>query len=184
MYNLYFQEMYNKILTLTYSMYALILIPIFILYSIGLYKLAKNQNIQNAWLAWMPVGNYYILGLLIKDAPYIKNKFKKIEIIALICGAVYALANIIPLLYQTQYMGKLTANINTFITSPAYMNLMIISLIVVLISICTKAFIIFMYYHLFKIYAPYEATLYTVLCVFSYSFVFLFSIRDYKKTTT
>lgn len=48
----------------------LILILATILYiigSIGLYKMAKNDGVRNAWLAWVPIGNYYILGYLLKD---------------------------------------------------------------------------------------------------------------------
>jgi hypothetical protein len=39
----------------------------YILASIGLYKLAFNQRIENPWLAWIPIANLYILGKLIKN---------------------------------------------------------------------------------------------------------------------
>jgi len=41
-----------------------IAIVVYILQSIALYKLSSKNNIQNAWLAWIPVGNMYILGKL------------------------------------------------------------------------------------------------------------------------
>ncbi len=34
--------------------------------SIGLMTLAKNKGIENAWLAWIPVGNLYILGKIVE----------------------------------------------------------------------------------------------------------------------
>lgn len=39
-------------------------VVVYILQSIALYKLAYKNNIQNAWLAWLPIGNMYILGKL------------------------------------------------------------------------------------------------------------------------
>ena len=33
-----------------------------ILGSVGLYKVAKRRGIAHAWLAWLPIGNHWILG--------------------------------------------------------------------------------------------------------------------------
>lgn len=41
-----------------------IAIIIYVFQSIALYKLADKNNIANAWLSWIPVGNMYILGKL------------------------------------------------------------------------------------------------------------------------
>lgn len=37
----------------------------YIFSSLGLYKMALNEGIPNPWLAWIPVGNSYIMGELI-----------------------------------------------------------------------------------------------------------------------
>ena len=37
----------------------------YILAAIGLYTMAKNQDIENAWIAWIPVVQLYIIGRLI-----------------------------------------------------------------------------------------------------------------------
>lgn len=42
-------------------------ILLYVLSSIGLCKLASNQKIENPWLAWIPIGNMYILGKLVKN---------------------------------------------------------------------------------------------------------------------
>lgn len=39
-----------------------IVLVIYVFQSIALHKLAEKNNIPNAWLAWIPVGNMYILG--------------------------------------------------------------------------------------------------------------------------
>jgi hypothetical protein len=37
----------------------------YIFLAIGLMKMAENLGISNAWLAWIPIGNYYIMGELV-----------------------------------------------------------------------------------------------------------------------
>lgn len=44
-----------------------------ILQGIGLYKMAKNAGIPNPWLAFIPGGNGYILGLLAERALYVHS---------------------------------------------------------------------------------------------------------------
>ncbi len=39
----------------------------YILKSIGLYTLANNRGIENPWLAWIPVADLYIMGLLVGE---------------------------------------------------------------------------------------------------------------------
>lgn len=39
----------------------------YVLKSIGLYTLADNRGIENAWLAWIPVADLYIMGLLVGE---------------------------------------------------------------------------------------------------------------------
>lgn len=47
----------------------------YVLTAIGLQTLAKRSQIEYSWLAWIPVANLYLLGLLIKD----KSKIPYIE---------------------------------------------------------------------------------------------------------
>ncbi len=35
--------------------------------SIGLYNLAVNRGIENPWLAWIPIADLYIMGLLVGE---------------------------------------------------------------------------------------------------------------------
>ena len=37
----------------------------YIFSAIGLMKMAEKSGIRNAWLAWIPIGNYYIIGELV-----------------------------------------------------------------------------------------------------------------------
>lgn len=46
------------------SFAAILGIIFYVFMALGLYNMAKNRNIEYAWLAWIPVANLYILGLL------------------------------------------------------------------------------------------------------------------------
>jgi hypothetical protein len=42
-------------------------IGMYVLMAAGLYSMAMNKKIENPWLAWIPIGNLYILGKLIPE---------------------------------------------------------------------------------------------------------------------
>ena len=53
----------------------------YVLQSLGLYTIAKRRGIENPWLAWIPVANYWILGCISDQYRYVvkgqvKNKRK------------------------------------------------------------------------------------------------------------
>lgn len=45
----------------------LIAVVCYVLKSIGLYALAVHRGIENPWLAWIPIGDLYIMGLLVGE---------------------------------------------------------------------------------------------------------------------
>lgn len=45
----------------------------YVLQSVGLYTIAKNRGIQNPWLAWLPIGNYWIAGSIADQYQYVVN---------------------------------------------------------------------------------------------------------------
>jgi hypothetical protein len=65
-------------------------IVMYILASLGLYKLAVNRRLENPWLAWIPIGNLYILGKLIINLKIDSFEIPNIELVlpigALITG--------------------------------------------------------------------------------------------------
>ncbi len=94
-----------------------ILITLYILQSIGLYKFATKHNIANAWLAWLPVGNMYILGKLgfeiyAKD----ENKNEVFTWILLGCSAV-------ELVFNSNGLGSIAALGTIVFSTWAYYNI-------------------------------------------------------------
>ena len=73
-------------------------IVFYCLMAYGLMTMAKNKGIENAWLAWIPISNYYILGQLIKTIDFGTSKFENAPMILLIGGVAILLLSRIPVL--------------------------------------------------------------------------------------
>lgn len=75
----------------------LMLIP-YIFGAIGLYTMAKRANVGNEWLAFIPIGNAYIIGELIDDKLkwFTYGKSGGIKLLIILVGAL--VINIIPVL--------------------------------------------------------------------------------------
>lgn len=79
---------------------ALVISIIFYIFeSIGLYTIAKRRGIHNPWLAWLPVGNTWILGSLSDQYQYVvkrkvTNKRKILMILALVSVGLSILSSI------------------------------------------------------------------------------------------
>ena len=50
----------------------------YVLSAVGMYRIAKRRGIHNAWLAWVPVGNGWLLGSISDHYQYVaKHKTTK-----------------------------------------------------------------------------------------------------------
>ena len=54
-------------------------LALYVLLALGLYGMALNKKLENPWLAWIPIANFYILGKLINtlyigtfNVPYVE----------------------------------------------------------------------------------------------------------------
>lgn len=85
-YNFYFNTPYGSdmdiiaFLTVFFAIYGIILLVMlavalvmYILQSIAYYTIAKRRGIHNAWLAWIPVGNVWIIGSISDQYQYVKK---------------------------------------------------------------------------------------------------------------
>lgn len=76
-------------------------ITAYVLHSLGLYKIAKRRGIHNPWLAWLPVGQAWILGSISDHYQYVakgkQRNYRKIlmglEIGVLCLGLVTSLVS-------------------------------------------------------------------------------------------
>lgn len=82
------------------GVFVLIGIAFYVLMSLGLMKLAENKGIENAWLAWIPIANMYILGLVIEDLQIFNYDIPKIEVVLPVGSLVVGILGAIPVLGQ------------------------------------------------------------------------------------
>lgn len=73
-------------------------ILLYIFVSMGLYKLALNQKIENPWLAWIPIANMYILGKLIKNLRLDTFEIPNIELVLSLGFFAVVVLKFIPLI--------------------------------------------------------------------------------------
>lgn len=69
------------ILLIVYGVIALLFLAFaivsYVLHSVGMYSLAKRRGIRKAWLAWIPIGNMWILGSISDQYQYVaKGKIR------------------------------------------------------------------------------------------------------------
>lgn len=143
----------------------------YVLQSLGMYTIAKRRGIHNPWLAWLPLGNMWILGSISDQYQYvakgrIKNK-RKILLGSMI--AMYAL--MIPLYiayFALMIQGIMVEDyIGDFGTAVPY--LAVIVLCAVLILIVTVFACVIQYVALYDLYVscdPYNAVTYLLLSIF------------------
>ena len=168
----------NIIMIAAITVYAVIVAAIggtaYVLRSLGLYRLAKNRGFDNAWLAWIPVGDVYIMGKLAELSPYVQRKIPKLHIIMPIIYGAYLILCFVPsaiMIAGPAIFGSSGLGFMSVAAIGVFALLMIFMLVIV-------AALVFVYYHLFKVYDPNNAVLYTVLSALSLSFIFLFIIRN------
>ena len=69
-----------------FAIIALVGIANYVLMSLGLMRMASNQEIDNPWLAWIPIGNLWIMGKIIKTIELGSKKFEQAELILVLAS--------------------------------------------------------------------------------------------------
>lgn len=46
---------------------SIVLLPLYVLNAVPLYSIASRRQLKHAWLAWVPIGSAYVLGLISDD---------------------------------------------------------------------------------------------------------------------
>lgn len=94
---------------MAWLIYAMILIPVlafavvaYILGGMSMYAIAKRRGIPNAWMAWVPVVSFWILGSVADDyamKKYAENRnFRTILLILAIISSCSAVLTIFPII--------------------------------------------------------------------------------------
>jgi hypothetical protein len=124
---------------------------VYILQAIGLQGMAKKRNLPNAFYAWIPIANLFLLEELVGEFELFNNRITKWAKYMVIGIIAIMVLSIIPII------GSL---INFFGGMAIFI------------------FVIIVHYYLFKKYKPDLAVLYTVLAALGLGFMPIFLLRN------
>lgn len=154
----------------------------YVFQSVGLYTIAKKRGIRHAWLSWLPVGNYWMVGCIADQYRYVakgevKNRRKILlglsigGIVLSVLDSLLSSTGVEALVEQVMYSGPQAAEGIAAGTSIA--GSMIISLLASVVSIVT---VVFWYISLYDLYSSCNPKNDTVFLVLGIIFGFLNSI--------
>jgi magnesium-transporting ATPase (P-type) len=107
---------------------AIIGIAFYLFTAYALYKLAQKRAIENAWLAWIPVAQMYILGQMVKKVKISNFEIPSLEIVlpvgmlaAIVLGAVPVIGWLITIAFYALLLITLYNLYNQYLPEKAMM---------------------------------------------------------------
>ena len=138
----------------------------YVLQSIGMYSIAKRRTIRHSWLAWLPIGNMWLLGSISDQYQYVaKGKVRSRRKVLLgLSIAINALSIPSGLSYIAMLITGFAENaVGGFAVSAVFGSLFSLAL-----SVVTIIAMVFQYMATYDLYVscdPGNATLYLVLSI-------------------
>lgn len=138
----------------------------YVFHALSLYTISKRRGIRNPWLAWLPVGNMWILGSISDQYNYVvKGKIRnRRKILIGLMIAVYVLiflfyVSMIALIVLVVGDPSMTAGIGNVLL------LLLVALALIVVSIVAAVYQYIAMYDLFRSCEPDNAVLYLVLSI-------------------
>lgn len=157
----------------------------YVLGSLGMYRVAKRRGIHHAWLAWVPVGNNWLLGSISDHYQYVvKHKVTKRRTVLLILSIILMGISIlfgVATGVTVASMDAVSADMGGAILSVALMVITYLAVMGLSIAICVIGYIA--YYDLFQSSRPEYSVLFLVLGIFFSIAIpfFVFACSKYDK---
>ena len=173
-----------------------VIVTIYVLGAFGAYRLAKRRGMQNAWLAWLPVGQEYILGKMsdgisAEDPPYQKKGWwiaypiiSGVYLLLSLAGCILTIAAMPDCIEKMEWAmisgseeDVLSAVFSIF--SGSGTAVLILSELVSLLSVAAVIIGSILLYRVYKRYWPNAAMAFAVCGgIFGLHWLFLFIIRN------
>ena len=158
----------------------LILLVLGIFETISLYTIAKNRGIKNAFLAFNPIGDYYILGKIYDDISATMNKKTGYAVRMAVLSAVSLTAAVFACVF---FSMSLVMGYTGGMSAPFIALAISFALVMIGCFVAASVFMFISLYAIYREYAPSNAVLFLVLSVLiivTMPFL-LFSIRNKKS---
>ncbi len=160
-------------------------IALYVLGALGAYTVAKHRGIQNAWLAWLPVGISYVYGALSDDVVSLRGIPKKYHSRVLLpaldgCaagGIVLLFAVMVSVFYSVMPLSNAAASAAPFVQLPF---MMLFALLINGTMIASRVFASIALYPVYREYCLPGTSLAFAVCggIFGLHSIFLFAIRN------
>lgn len=146
-------------------------ITVYVMGSLGLYQIAKRRGIHNPWLAWLPVGNAWILGSVSDHYQYIargkERSYRKVLMwleVGLYCLSVVMSVISMASSFSTVLGAAMESEAVAMSGAMGVLGAtMVLSLVVSGVSIVYSVFSFICYYDVFRSCKPQNAVLFLVL---------------------
>ena len=155
-------------------------IAVYIFQSLSCYTIAKRRGIHNPWLAWIPVGNMWILGSISDQYQYVKKGKTRNRRKVLLWLTVAMYVMMLPsLITQIGMIVQTVTGVDVDVMSSAIL-MGIFSLALTGVTLVAAVFQYIAYYDLFASCQPENSVMYLVLSIlFNITLpVFLFVCRN------
>ena len=136
-------------------------IVFYVLKSIGLYTIAKRRGIHHAWLAWVPLASYWVLGCISDQYQYVvKGKTRNKRLVLLLAGiASVLLSGAVPVInISNQTIGAVPALVGGLLLGG-------LGLLSLCVSILTTVFYYMALYDLYTSCVPANNVVYLVFSI-------------------
>lgn len=169
-----------------------IFVALYLLKSIGVYKLAKNNGEKHAFLAWIPCAWIYLAVKLSGEVFVFGKKMKNFAVFAvIILGLVFAMEIAgyvlleIPIALEFLKGKDIVISLDGMIqnykmTHTAHTIYTVINYVSSFVSIIEIFVTVTLYFNLFKRFWPERFTMAAILSVFGFFPIFAFVIRNKK----
>lgn len=145
---------------------ALFLAPLYILNVLGLYKIANRRGICHAWLAWIPLGDAWILGKISDQYQALAlQQQKKRGLILLLLRSGLCIAYVLIMVLFFGGMASLEADATQAQAFRAFLPAIIVLLFGIAGSIAATVFTYLAKYDLFRSCDPKNAVAYLIGCL-------------------
>ena len=140
----------------------------YVLYSLSIYKIAKRRGIYHPWLAWLPIGNVWVLGSISDQYQYlakgrVKNRRKVLTGLSIGALATIIVVVVAALVMAFSEAAAADASETVFGAMLAIVVLAYLAMLVMAIIVLVFEYIAL--YDLFASCEPSNAVLYLVLSI-------------------
>lgn len=149
-----------------FAFWMLIALAIYVFIAISLYSMASRRGIRHAWLAWVPIGNNWILGSLSDQYRYlVKGKIcRKRMILPALSGGILLLIPVMSRMVTVN--AALGALFDCYFSAAStLLGSVFLALAVIAILIVVQVFFYIAVYDVYRSCDPDNATLFLILTI-------------------